>query len=74
MCKVTRAIASYLDSAYAKDRPVLIGYDTRFLADRFALTAAEVLADLGWTVFVVDRDCPTPVIAYNARFSTPLGR
>ncbi len=67
VCKVTRAIASYLETAYTKDRPVLIGYDPRFLADQFARTAAEILADLGWTVKIVDRDCPTPVIAYNAR-------
>lgn len=67
VCKVTRAIASYLETAYSKDRPILVAYDTRFLADQFARTAAEVLADLGWTVKIVDRDCPTPVIAYNAR-------
>lgn len=73
VCKVTRAIASYLETAYAKDRPVLVAYDTRFLADQFAQTAAEVLAELGWTVKIVDRDCPTPVIAYNARFLNSAG-
>ena len=40
--KVTRAIASYLETAYTKDRPVLIAYDTRFLCDQFAQTAAQV--------------------------------
>jgi phosphomannomutase len=65
--KVTRAIASYLETAYSKDKPVLIAYDTRFLADEFARTSAAVLADLGWNVKITDRDCPTPVIAYNAR-------
>lgn len=71
--KVTRAIASYLETAYTKDRPVLVAYDTRFLADQFARTAAEVLADLGWTVKITDRDCPTPVIAYNARHLNSAG-
>ncbi|WP_413198964.1 phosphoglucomutase/phosphomannomutase family protein [Nostoc piscinale] len=71
--KVTRAIASYLETAYTKDRPVLIAYDTRFLADQFARTAAQVLADLGWTVKITDRDCPTPVIAYNARHLNSAG-
>ncbi len=71
--RVTRAIAAYLQAAYAQDRPVLISYDTRFLADQFAHTAAEVLADLGWTVKIVDRDCPTPVIAYNARHLNSAG-
>ncbi|MBW4671060.1 MAG: phosphoglucomutase/phosphomannomutase family protein [Cyanomargarita calcarea GSE-NOS-MK-12-04C] len=71
--KVTRAIASYLETAYTKDRPVLVAYDTRFLADEFARTSAEVLADLGWTVKITDRDCPTPVIAYNARHLNSAG-
>lgn len=73
VCKVTRAIASYLEKAYSKDRPVLVSYDTRFLADQFAYTAANVLADLGWTVKIVDRDCPTPVIAYNAKHLNSAG-
>ncbi|MBW4422635.1 MAG: phosphoglucomutase/phosphomannomutase family protein [Myxacorys californica WJT36-NPBG1] len=73
VCKATRAIASYLETAYSKDRPVLVCYDTRFLADQFAHTAAGVLADLGWTVKIVDRDCPTPVIAYSARHLNSAG-
>ncbi len=73
VCKVTRAIASYLETAYSKDRPVLVAYDTRFLADQFARTAAEILVDAGWTVKIVDRDCPTPVIAYNARLLNSAG-
>ncbi|MCT7966599.1 phosphoglucomutase/phosphomannomutase family protein [Laspinema sp. D1] len=71
--KVTRAIAAYLETAYSKDKPVLIAYDPRFLADQFSQTAAEVLADLGWTVKMTDRDCPTPVIAYNARHLNTAG-
>ena len=71
--KVTRAIASYLETAYSQDRPVLIAYDTRFLADEFARTSAAVLADLGWNVQITDRDCPTPVIAYNARLLNSAG-
>ena len=73
VCKVTRAIARYLDTAYSKTRPVLVGYDTRFLADQFAHTSAAVLAELGWRVQIVDRDCPTPVIAYNARHLNSAG-
>ncbi len=73
VCKVTRAIAAYLETAYPKSRPVLVAYDPRFLADEFAQTAAEILADLGWTVKIVDRDCPTPVIAYNARHLNSAG-
>ncbi|MCZ2201368.1 phosphoglucomutase/phosphomannomutase family protein [Cylindrospermopsis raciborskii] len=71
--KVTRAIAAYLETAYDKSRPVLIAYDTRFLADDFARTSGAVLADLGWNVKITVRDCPTPVIAYNAKHLNSAG-
>jgi phosphomannomutase len=65
--QVTRAIALYLETTHTQDRPVLIGYDTRFLADRFAYSAAEILTDFGRTVKIVDRDCPTSVIIERVR-------
>jgi len=65
--KVTRAIDKYLSQTYDRNRPVLIGYDTRFLADQFAQAAADVLASLGWTVQIANHDCPTPVIAHAAK-------
>jgi len=71
--RVTRAIAAYLQTAYGQNRPVLVSYDTRFLADQFAQTAALVLAEAGWPVMIVDRDCPTPVIAYNAKVLNSAG-
>lgn len=64
---VTAAIAKYLDEAYSKDKPVLLSFDPRFLADKFALYSAEVLASFGRPVMIVDRDTPTPVIAHAAR-------
>jgi phosphomannomutase len=65
--KVTRAIAKYLETAYTKERAIIVACDTRFLAEEFAYSSAEVLADLGWSVKVSNRDTPTPVIAYNVR-------
>jgi phosphoglucomutase len=61
---VTRAIADYLDTHAVADQPVIVGYDTRFLADRFARCAAEVLAARGRRVLLADRDVPTPVVAH----------
>ncbi|MEO1131844.1 MAG: phosphoglucomutase/phosphomannomutase family protein [Cyanobacteria bacterium J06639_1] len=65
--RVARAVATYLDRTYDRSRPVLVGYDTRFLADEFAKHAATVLASEGWQVLLSDRDCPTPAIALAAR-------
>ncbi|WP_017304072.1 phosphoglucomutase/phosphomannomutase family protein [Spirulina subsalsa] len=73
VCQVTRAIATYLASVYPLDHPVFIGYDTRFLAAAFAQTAAEVLSEMGRRVGQVDRDCPTPVLAYYARSQPSAG-
>ncbi|MFZ5875346.1 MAG: phosphoglucomutase/phosphomannomutase family protein [Nitrospirota bacterium] len=61
---VTRAIADYLDTQPVADQPVIVGYDTRFLADRFARCAADVLATRGRRVLLADRDVPTPVVAH----------
>lgn len=64
---VTKAIASYIKTAYDISKPVIIGYDTRFLADKFARKAADTLNQYGFNVLVADRDAPTPVIAYAAK-------
>ena len=61
---VARAIADYLADQGLQGRPVIVGYDTRFLSDRFAHEAAVVLAERGWTVLLALRDVPTPVVAH----------
>lgn len=70
---VTKAIAGYIKTKYDPSKPVLIGYDTRFLADKFALRAAETLNDLGLNVKVTEMDAPTPVIAYAAKHLNSAG-
>jgi phosphomannomutase len=43
---------------------VVVGYDTRFASDRFALAVAEVLAANELRVILADRPAPTPALAY----------
>ena len=65
--RVVAAIARVLASA---DRPgglVLVGYDTRFLADRFAAEAARILIRHGFPAEVGARPVPTPVLAFEIR-------
>lgn len=64
---VAEAIADYVSGAYPSDRPVLVGYDTRFLAREFAETVVAVLASRGLKTLLSERDVPTPVIAFAAR-------
>lgn len=45
-------------------RKMVVGYDTRFLSDRFAIEAARVLAANDFKVFLSQSDAPTPVISH----------
>lgn len=62
---VTQAIADHLrESGQAADG-IVIGYDARFMGDRFAKETARVLAGAGIKAFLCNRDTPTPVIAFE---------
>jgi len=62
---VCQGIAQYLRQEKIGQRGILIGYDTRFMGERFAQVAAEVFAAHGIPSLVCDRDTPTPTIAYH---------
>ena len=64
---VSRAIGEYVlaQESGAKSRGIVVGYDTRFLSEAFAAEAARTLATQGISVFLCERDTPTPVIAYE---------
>jgi phosphomannomutase len=48
-------------------KKIVIGYDTRFLSDRFAGEVARVLAANGFKVFLTQSDAPTPAISYSVK-------
>jgi phosphoglucomutase len=58
------AIARHLLSKSPRPR-VIVGYDTRFLAEKFAETAAETLGSHGIETQVCQRPDPTPAISYH---------
>jgi len=45
-------------------RLMVVGYDTRFLSDRYAADVARVLAGNGFTVRLTQADAPTPAVSY----------
>ena len=47
------------------NREMVVGFDTRFLSDRYASDVARVLAANGYTVHLAQADAPTPAISYN---------
>jgi phosphomannomutase len=44
---------------------MVVGFDTRFLSDRYASEVARVLAANGYTVYLASADAPTPAISYS---------
>ena len=62
---VTQAIADHLTSQGLKDKGVVVGYDTRFLSERFAAEAVKVLAGNGIRSYLSNRDVPTPAVAFE---------
>jgi len=61
------------DTQAAEKLPILIGYDTRFLADKFAERAGQILLSMGLSVRITERDVPTPCIAFAAQNEPTCG-
>ncbi|MBE0466191.1 MAG: phosphoglucomutase/phosphomannomutase family protein [Candidatus Desulforudis sp.] len=64
---VAGAVADFVVAHNLAGRGVVIGYDNRFLSERFADTAAEVLGGRGIRVYLARRAVPTPVVAFAVR-------
>jgi phosphomannomutase len=64
---VAQAAADSINEQHTgNDQPsVVIGYDTRFLSDRFAMETARVMAGNGIIAWLSRADVPTPAISYN---------
>src|SRR5690242_6110034 len=60
-----QAVADHFSETYGRSKPVVVGYDTRFLSDQFALSVARVLAGNGFTVQLADKPAPTPALSYR---------
>lgn len=54
-------------------KKMVVGFDTRFLSDRYAREAARVLAANGFTVYLCQADAPTPVISFAVKHLNAIG-
>ena len=59
-----QAVAEYVKGRGLGGRGVVVGYDTRFLSDRFAEQVAGVLAANGIRAYLSVSPAPTPVVSY----------
>jgi len=64
---VARALARYLTEFEDSRRGVVVAYDTRFLADRYARLVSEVLTSVGIDVRLAAAPTPTPALSFAVR-------
>lgn len=63
--KVAQAIADFYRSGAGGDfsKTIVVGYDTRFLSDRFARLISEILAANGFEVLFSEKAVPSPSVS-----------
>jgi len=71
--RVAGGIASYVLRHEDAARGVIIGYDTRFLSQHAARTAAEVIAGAGIPVQITSDSTPTPAISLAVKSQGAAG-
>lgn len=66
---VAQAIADYVGNGAAggTTNAIVVGFDTRFLSDRYAIEVANVLAGNGLPVYLSKADCPTPALSFAVK-------
>jgi alpha-D-glucose phosphate-specific phosphoglucomutase len=67
---VSQAAADFINQELRKDNGeawVVVGFDTRFLSDRFAMTVAAVMAANDLKVWLTRADAPTPAVSFSVK-------
>ena len=72
---VTEAICSYLKGSQSKDtsQTVVIGNDTRFMGEKFASVAADIVQKKGFRVLLCEGAVPTPALSHAIRAERAAG-
>ena len=65
--KVATAVAVYLINNDLWKKPVVVGYDARFLSEKVADLLVRVLQETGGSFYLVDRDTPLPVVDWEIK-------
>lgn len=61
---VAQAIADFIQEEAEQEPTIIIGFDTRFLSDRYAAEVARVMAANRINTWLARADTPTPAISY----------
>lgn len=81
---IAQAIADYVKTqgreirregskVYGKKLSVVVGYDTRFLSEKYAELTSCVLTANGIKVILADRPTPTPSVSFHIRHNNLIG-
>ncbi len=71
--RVAQAIAEFVIEREGAHSRVVIGFDTRFLSDRYAVEVARVLAGNGLLIDLCSADAPTPVVSFAVKDKRAAG-
>ena len=63
--RVVHAIATHLRTQSSALRPVIVGYDTRFLSPELAKMTANIVTSYGMPVLFSKDPVPTPVVSFQ---------
>ncbi|KAA8750772.1 phospho-sugar mutase [Priestia megaterium] len=68
--KATEGLACYIDESgeEAKQKGVVVAYDSRHKSPEFALEVVKVLGQHGIKTYIFDELCPTPELSYAVRY------
>lgn len=61
---VAQVVADHFAQQGQAEKGLVVGFDTRFLSDRYAIEVSRVLAANGIQVYLTKSDCPTPTLSY----------
>ena len=67
ICLVAEGICALMQEEGKTDKPLMMGYDHRFLSEEAAHWMAEVFAAHGITVWMMNRSSPTPLVMHTVK-------
>ena len=81
VARVAQATADYWKSEvrrpkseiFGRELKVVVGFDRRFFSDRFAQTAADILAGNGFHVLLTPEPTPTPSVSFAVKSLNAVG-
>ena len=65
--RVAKGISLLIQEENKTEKPVIIGYDRRFLSENAAKWVAEVLTRDGINVLFMERSVPTPLVMHTVK-------